>query len=76
MPYAILASAKRKTIGAKQTTKAIEKGTAVKVFIAEDADQHVIAPIIELCNSKGLPIIRQKVCRLWEKRAALRLAVL
>lgn len=58
MPYAILASAKKKTIGAKQTTKAIEKGTAVKVFIAEDADQRVIAPIIELCNCNGLPIVR------------------
>ena len=39
-----------KVIGTKQVKKAINKGMAQKVFIAEDAESHVIEPIKELCR--------------------------
>jgi len=45
-----------KAIGAKQATKAVEKGMASLMYIAEDADTRVTGPIRELCDSKGVAI--------------------
>ncbi|MGS0765764.1 ribosomal L7Ae/L30e/S12e/Gadd45 family protein [Syntrophomonas curvata] len=39
-----------KVIGSKQVKKAISKGVAQKVFIALDAEPHIIEPIKELCR--------------------------
>lgn len=44
------------SVGAKQTKIAIEKGEAVKVFIAEDADKKLVNPIADRCNELGIPI--------------------
>ena len=44
----------RKVIGIKQVTKAVNKGKAVKVLFAEDADERVTAPLKELCGEKGI----------------------
>lgn len=52
-----LISAKKKTVGTKQTLKALEKGQARKVFIATDADRFVTEPVCELCRKKGVPIV-------------------
>lgn len=38
-----------KVIGTKQVKKAIARGDARRVFIAGDAEPHVIEPIKELC---------------------------
>ena len=46
----------KKTIGTKQTLKAVEKGTAQLVFIAKDAETKITAPIIELCKQKNIPV--------------------
>jgi large subunit ribosomal protein L7A len=46
----------RKTIGTKQTLKAIEKGITEIVFIAKDAESKVTNPLVELCNQKNVPI--------------------
>lgn len=43
-----------KAVGSKQVKKAIAKGLAIKVFIAEDAEHHVTRPIIELCQENGI----------------------
>lgn len=42
-------------IGIKQVTKAIKRGSAEVVFLATDADERVIAPLLELCEANGLP---------------------
>ncbi len=47
---------KEKVIGVKQTKKAAEQDKLEMVFIASDADQRVVAPIRELCESKGIRI--------------------
>ena len=47
---------KEKVIGVKQTKKAAEQNNLEMVFIASDADQRVIAPIKQLCESKGINI--------------------
>ncbi len=55
MPLDTLKNAK-KVIGVKQTAKAVEKGTARLVYIAEDADKRVTTPLKELCGPKGIAI--------------------
>lgn len=45
-----------KVIGTKQVKKAISKGIAKKVFIAEDAEPHIIEPIKELCRQNQVEI--------------------
>lgn len=46
----------QKAVGSKQVKKAILKGMAVKVYIAEDAEQHVTKPLVELCNENNVQI--------------------
>ena len=43
--------AKQKTVGFKQTQRALEKGLVRRVYIAEDAETHVLRPIIEWCHN-------------------------
>ncbi len=45
-----------RVVGAKQTRRAISDGRAVRVFLAENADPSVTAPIQELCSGRGVPI--------------------
>ena len=40
----------KKVVGAKQTVKAIEKGLAVVVYLANDADQRLLLPVKEACD--------------------------
>lgn len=49
--------AANKLVGAKQTLKAIQNGQALVVFIAQDADQFVLHPILELCNKQGVEVV-------------------
>jgi large subunit ribosomal protein L7A len=58
MAYKRLISARKRTVGAKQTLKAIERGLAKVVYVAQTADRHVIEPILQNCLQKGIPVIR------------------
>ena len=42
-----------KVIGVKQSRRAIKEGRARKAFLAEDAEERVKAPVIELCRENG-----------------------
>lgn len=55
MPIDTLKNAK-KVIGVKQAAKAVEKGTARLIYMAEDADKRVITPLKDLCSQKGLNV--------------------
>lgn len=57
MPYERLLKARKKTVGSKQTLKSIERGQAVAVFIAGNAERHVIDPIIRICKAKGVELV-------------------
>ena len=46
----------KKAIGAKQTARAVEKGLAAKVYLADDADRRVVAPLAQLCSQKGVEV--------------------
>lgn len=53
-----LLGVRKKTVGAKQTLKAVERGLAKRVYIAFNADGHVVEPIIQMCKAKGISIIQ------------------
>lgn len=53
-----LKMAKHKVIGVKQTLKAVEKGEAERVYIADDAEERVVKDLKALCEAKGVPIHR------------------
>lgn len=45
----------KKTIGAKQTQKAIARGEVTYVFLANDSDERVVSPVRTLCDEYGIP---------------------
>ena len=51
-----LQTAKR-VVGIKQLRKALREGVATTVFIAENADLRLTAPIRESCEQAGIPVI-------------------
>ncbi len=52
-----LINTRNKVVGTKQTQKAIEKDQTQVVYIAKDADERVISPIIKLCGEKSLELV-------------------
>ena len=53
-----LRAAKKKTVGTKQTLKAVSKGIAKVVFIADDAEEHVIRGLVKACAESGVEVVR------------------
>ncbi|QYR22171.1 ribosomal L7Ae/L30e/S12e/Gadd45 family protein [Paenibacillus sp. sptzw28] len=43
-------------IGSKQTTKMVELGKAIRVYVAQDTDPRMKDNIVRLCTSAGVPI--------------------
>ena len=43
-------------VGRKQSRKAIESGKAELVFVARDADSHVVFPLERLCEKNGVKV--------------------
>lgn len=44
------------TVGIKQTMRMLEQNRLSEVFVAQDADYFVIRPLIEMADSRGIPI--------------------
>lgn len=51
-----LKETRHKVVGTKQTLKALEKGEALAVFVARDADAKVTGPVIALCEARGVEL--------------------
>jgi len=49
--------AKQKTVGLKQTQRALEKGHVRRVYIAKDAEAHVRRPVLEWCDNHHVECI-------------------
>ncbi|MGI6777951.1 MAG: ribosomal L7Ae/L30e/S12e/Gadd45 family protein [Acetivibrionales bacterium] len=47
---------RKKTVGVKQSLKAVKEEKAEVVFIAKDADEKVISPLKSICQEKGIDI--------------------
>jgi len=55
LPLEELKSNKR-IIGTKQVNKALNRGIVKKVYIASDAESHIIQPTKELCRLKQVEV--------------------
>ena len=51
-----LRRATRRTVGTKQTLRAVERGQAERVYVARDADGHIVRALLGLCRQRGLPV--------------------
>ena len=49
-------SAASRVVGVKQVKRCVESGRALKVFLAQDAEGRITAPIAALCEEKGVPV--------------------
>jgi large subunit ribosomal protein L7A len=56
MSYEKVKQAKHIKVGLKQTLKAIQRGEAKEVIIAQDADAHVIGQIQTACADHEVPV--------------------
>ena len=72
-----LMQAEKRTVGVKQTEKAVVKGIALKVFVAKDADERVTENLVELCKEKAVELVQVetmhelgKACGIHVKAAA------
>lgn len=52
-----LMQAEKRTVGVKQTEKAVTKGNALEVYIAKDADERVTEKLAELCEEKAVKLV-------------------
>ncbi|NMB38835.1 MAG: 50S ribosomal protein L7ae-like protein [Firmicutes bacterium] len=55
MPDKLMRSAR--LVGMKQTLRALETASVEAVYIAQDADQAVVRPIIEGCKELGVNVV-------------------
>ncbi|MDD4494494.1 MAG: ribosomal L7Ae/L30e/S12e/Gadd45 family protein [Eubacteriales bacterium] len=46
----------RKTVGIKQTLKAIQENSTKLVFLANDADKKIINEVTEMCKEKNIKV--------------------
>lgn len=56
MSYEKVKQANNVAIGTKQTTKMIEQGLALEVFVAKDADLRITSKIVSLCKKSGVEV--------------------
>ncbi|MBE3574778.1 MAG: ribosomal L7Ae/L30e/S12e/Gadd45 family protein [Firmicutes bacterium] len=52
-----LRQARHKTVGIKQTLKAVEAGQAEEVYLAADAEEWLVRPLREKCQEREVPVI-------------------
>ncbi len=50
----LLKNPEARVVGTKQTLKALEKGTANQVYIAKDAEEKVVKPVLGLCEENSI----------------------
>lgn len=51
-----LKSSSDKVVGLKQTMKAVQRGQAEMVFLAKDAEPHVLRDLKQICGELAVPI--------------------
>ncbi len=52
-----LQRASKIAIGTKQTTKLVRNNKARAVFIAQDAEERITKPVVNLCREKNIDLI-------------------
>jgi len=51
-----LKKAQNVVIGLKQTRRALEKESVAEVYVARDADNRLLRPIMEMCGNKKIEL--------------------
>ncbi len=49
-------AASPKVVGAKQVRRALNAGTATRLYVAQDADPALLQPLVQLAVDKGVPV--------------------
>ncbi len=62
---------RRKTVGLKQTMKAVEANKVQAVYVAKDADERLIAGIVEACREKNIQVHRAESMKLLGKACGI-----
>ena len=62
-----------RVVGVKQTRRAIGEGRAARVYLAQDADPAITAPVEALCREQGVPV--EQVAQMKELGSACGIAV-
>ena len=57
MTLEALKQAAQRTVGVKQTEKAVARQAAELVFIGSDADERITGKLKELCQTNGVPVV-------------------
>ncbi len=52
-----LTAARQRAVGTKQVTRAVEKGSALTVYVARDAESHVTRHLLALCRQHGVQVV-------------------
>lgn len=52
-----LKQAEQRTVGVKQTEKAVARQAAETVYIAADADERVTGNLLALCRERNVPVV-------------------
>ena len=71
MTVELLKQATKRVVGNKQTAKAIQKGTAKTVYIADDADVRVVQPLLD---AGELVLLSTLLPRMWRHFSLLQRA--
>lgn len=58
-----LSEAKRRVVGIKETTKAIQAGLATTVYIAQDAEERVVRPLKAALAHGGIEVVQVESMR-------------
>lgn len=66
-----LSKARKKTIGSKQTLKAVDQNQAKLVFVAKNAEKHIIDPILQACSVKSITVIMVESMQLLGKACGI-----
>ena len=73
-----IAGSVRKTVGAKQTLKAMKRNEVTHIYLANDSDEQVVAPLKAYAESAGIPVDQSYsmmelgiACRIKVKAAAV-----
>lgn len=73
-----IANSIRKTVGAKQTLKAMKRNEVTQLYVAKDSDAKVVSPLVEFAAANGIPVDRSytmmelgMACRIKVKAAAV-----
>lgn len=62
---------RRKTVGMKQTIKALEANRIRSVYVASDADERLVSRILDACRDKGIQVQRAESMKLLGKACGI-----